>query len=109
MDIEWFRDLVICIAGLVATGVLIFIAVLAYLIYHRAKPVIDSAKNTSRTIERISSRVVDDVVKPVIELASLIQGVRQGMGFISKFFKKKEEAFSTSAFSPTLMMTIFKR
>ena len=90
MGIDWFRDLIICIFGLVAAGVLIFIAVLSFLLYRRVRVILDSVKATSRTIQGISSYVGDEVVKPVIEVAAIIQGVRQGIDTISKFFKKKE-------------------
>lgn len=90
MGIDWFRDLVICIFGLVAAGVFIFIAVLLFLLYRRVRVILDSVKATSRTIQGISSYVGDEVVKPVIEVAVLVQGIRQGIDTISKFFKKKE-------------------
>jgi len=90
MGIDWFRDLSICIFGLVAAGVFIFIAVLLFLLYRRVRVILDSVKATSRTIQGISSYVGDEVVKPVIEVAALIQGIRQGIDTISKFFKKKE-------------------
>ena len=90
MSIDWFRDLIICIFGLVATGVLIFVAVLSFLLYRRVRTILNSVKATSRTIQGISSYVGDEVVKPVIEVAALIQGIRQGVDNISRFFKKKE-------------------
>jgi len=90
MSIDWFRDLVICIFGLVAAGVLIFIAVLLFLLYRRVRVILDSVKATSKTIQGLSSYVGDEVVKPVIEVAAIIQGVRQGIDTISRFFKKKE-------------------
>ena len=90
MGIEWFRDLVICIVGLVATGVLIFVAVLAYLLYRRTRPILDSIKTTSATVEKISSYVGEGVAKPLIQVAALVQGIRQGIDTISKLFKKKE-------------------
>ena len=90
MGIDWFRDLIICIFGLVAAGVLIFIAVLSFLLYRRVRAILDSAKATSRTIQGISSYVGDEVVKPVIEVAAIIQGLRQGIDTISRFFRKKE-------------------
>ena len=90
MGIDWFRDLIICIFGLVAAGALIFIAVLSFLLYRRVRVILDSVKATSKTIQGISSYVGDEVVKPVIEVAAIIQGVRQGIDTISKFFKKKE-------------------
>ena len=42
MSLEWFRDLVICIWGLVTTGVFILIAVLAYSLYRKTMPILDS-------------------------------------------------------------------
>ena len=90
MSIDWFRDLVICIWGLVATGVLIFAAVLSLLLYRRIKAILDSVRATSKTIEGISSYVGDEVVKPVIEVAALIQGIRQGVDTIGRFFRKNE-------------------
>ena len=48
MSIEWFRDLVLCIFGLGATVVLIFLAVLAFLLYRRLQPALDSMKTTAR-------------------------------------------------------------
>ena len=90
MSIDWFRDLIICIFGLVAAGVLIFIAVLSFLLYRRVRVILDSVKATSKTIQGLSSYVGDEVVKPVIEVAAIIQGIRQGIDTISRFFKKKE-------------------
>ena len=90
MSVDWFRDLVICIWGLVATGVLIFAAVLSFLLYRRIRAILDSVRTTSKTIQGISSYVGDEVVKPVIEVAALIQGIRQGVDNIGRFFKKKE-------------------
>ena len=90
MSIDWFRDLVICIFGLVAAGALIFIAVLSFLLYRRVRVILDSVKATSKTIQGLSSYVGDEVVKPVIEVAAIIQGIRQGIDTISRFFKKKE-------------------
>lgn len=88
MGIDWFRDLFICIFGLVATGVLIFSTVLLFLLYRRVRTILDSVKATSKTIQGVSSYVGDEVVKPVIELAAIIQGIRQGVDTIGKFFKK---------------------
>lgn len=90
MSIEWYRDLFICILGLVAAGVLIFVAVLSYSLYRRIRSILDSIKTTSRTIQWISSYIGDEVVKPVIQVAAVVQGMRQGIGTISRFFKKQE-------------------
>ena len=91
MDIGWFRDLVICISGLVVTVVVIFIAVLAYLLYNKARSLMDSIKATSATINEISSAVRDEIVKPVLQWVSLIRGVMQGIDLVSRFFRKEEQ------------------
>jgi hypothetical protein len=90
MDIGWFRDLVICISGLVITVVVIFIAVLSYVLYNRARSVLDSIKATSATVNEISSAVRDEIIRPVAQLVALIRGVFQGIDLVSRFFGKKE-------------------
>ena len=91
MSIEWFRDLVVCIFGLGATVVLIFLAVLACLLYRRLRPALDSVRKTTKTMENISSCVEAEVVGPLAQIAALMQGIRQATGFVSRFTKKKEE------------------
>lgn len=90
MSIDWLRDLIICIAGLVVAGVLIFIAVLLYSLYHRTKDILDSLRATSTTLQGVASYVGDELVKPVIQLVALAQGIRQGIDTVIKFFKKEE-------------------
>ena len=90
MDIGWLRDLVICISGLVITVVVIFIAVLSYVLYNRARSVLDSIKATSATVNEISSAVRDEIIRPVAQLVALIRGVFQGIDLVSRFFGKKE-------------------
>ncbi|MFC1966629.1 hypothetical protein ACFLVW_02080 [Chloroflexota bacterium] len=90
MSIDWFRDLVISIFGVVATGVSIFIAVLAYSLYRRIKPVLKSLKKSAKTIQTLSSYTENEVVKPLIQMATVIQGVRQGINAVSKIFQKKK-------------------
>jgi hypothetical protein len=91
MDIGWFRDLVICISGLVVTLVVIFAAILAYLLYNKTRSVLNSIEATSENIHEISSAVRDEVVKPVVQVASLIRGISQGIDMVSRFFKKEQE------------------
>lgn len=90
MDITWFRDLVICVFGLVVTVVAIFIAVLSYLLYIRVKFVLDSMKTASATINELCSAVQDEIIRPIVQLGALIRGVLQGIDFVSRLFKKKE-------------------
>ena len=90
MSIDWLRDLVICIFGLVATGVFVFVAVLLYSLYRRTWSILDSIETISKTIQGITSYVGDEVTKPLIQVVALTQGIRQGINTISKFFKKQE-------------------
>jgi len=91
MDIGWFRDLVICIFGLATTVVVIFVAVLAYLLYRKTKPILDSMQATSATIKEITSSVKEEIVKPILNFAALIRGIAQGIELATKFFKKEEK------------------
>lgn len=88
MDVAWFRDLIICISGAVLAVVLIFTAVLMYLLYRKTKSVLDLIKTASKNIQVITSIVRDEVAKPIIGMAVFIQGIRQGINTISKFFRK---------------------
>ncbi len=90
MSIEWFRDLVIAISGLVLIGVLILFAVISYSLYRRARAILDSVKATSRTIQDISDYAGGGVAKPLIQVVAIIQGIRQGVDTFSKLFKKKK-------------------
>lgn len=89
MDIGWYRDLAIVILVVVATVVLIIITVLAFSLYRRMRPILDSVKTAGKTIQQITSYVGEEVVKPVIQIAALVQGIRQGIDSVSKLFKRK--------------------
>ena len=104
MDIEWFRDLVICISGLTITVVLILIAVLSYSLYRKAgsaitsleatlnerRSTLESIEHISATIQGIFGSVEDEIIKPLVGVASLVQGIRQGIDAVSRIFKKEE-------------------
>ena len=90
MGIEWFRDLAISLSGLILIGVLIFIAVLAYLLYLRISSILDSMKIVSKNVQGISSFVTDEVAKPLIQVVAFVQGIRQGINAIGKLFKRKK-------------------
>jgi len=90
MGIDWFRDLVIAISGLVLIVVLIFIAVLAFSLYRRARSILDSVRATSKTIQEVSSYAGNEVVKPITQVVALIQGVRQGIDAVGRLFGRKE-------------------
>jgi amino acid transporter len=89
--IEYFRDLAVCIFAVAATVVVIFLAVLAFLFYRRLRPILDSVKATTKTVKDISSCVEVEVAAPLAQVAAFVQGIRQAVGLVSRFTKKKEE------------------
>jgi len=90
MSIEWFRDLAICILGLGVTIVAIFIGVLAFLLYRKLRPILDSVKATTKTVENISSCVEEEISRPLAQFAAFIQGIRQAISLVSRFPRRKE-------------------
>ena len=91
MDIAWYRDLVICVWGLVATLVVIMVGVLSFLLYRKLKPILNSLEATSNTINDITATVRDEVVAPVVQITALIRGISQGIDLVSGIFKKGKE------------------
>ena len=91
MNIEWFRDLAICILGFGATAVIVLIGVLALLLYRKLRPILDSVKATTKTVENVSSCVEEEEVRPLTQLAAFVQGIRQAINLVTRFTKNKEE------------------
>jgi uncharacterized membrane protein len=91
VNIEWFRDLVLCIFGLGVTVAAIILVVLAFLLYFKIRPILDSIKATSQTVANISSSVEEEVAKPLAQIMAFVQGIRQAIGLVSRFTKKEED------------------
>ena len=90
MSIEWFRDLVICIFGLGATVALVFMGILAFLLYRKIKPILDSSRATVKTVENISSCVEEEVARPLAHIVAFVQGITQAVNMVSRFSRRKE-------------------
>jgi uncharacterized protein YoxC len=90
VSIEWFRDLAIVILGFGVTLVAIFIGVLAFLLYRKMKPILDSVKTTTKTVENMSTTVAEEVSRPLAQLAAFVQGIRQVTSLFSRFSRRKE-------------------
>jgi hypothetical protein len=91
MGIDLARDLIICISGSVITLVVIFIAILAFMLYKRVQPILNSVRSTTANVQEITSTVKDEVIKPISQFGVLIRGIAEGIQLASKFFKKKEQ------------------
>jgi len=90
VGIEWFRDLAIVILGFGVTAVAVFIGILAFLLYQRLRPILDSVKTTAKTVENVSSTMKEEVCHPLAQLAAFIQGMRQAVNLFSGFSRRKE-------------------
>ena len=90
MDIAWFRDLVICIFGILATISVVTMTVLAVMWFRRAKPIMESVRKTTESVENLSSCVEMEVARPLAQVASFISGVRQAVGLVNRFTNRKD-------------------
>ena len=89
MNIEWLRDLAVCILGLGATVTIVFIGILAFLLYRKLSPILDSAKNTVKTVENLSSCVEEEVAKPLSQVVAFVQGIAQAVNLVGRFSRRK--------------------
>ena len=91
MDIAWFRDLSVIVLAIVVVTMVIVMGVIAIKFYRRARPIIDSIKATAANVEEISSFVKEAVVKPILCVATIIQGIRHGIEWFTNMGKKENE------------------
>ncbi|MGA9047971.1 MAG: hypothetical protein WB588_03170 [Dehalococcoidia bacterium] len=90
MDLSGWRDLVIIIWGVVATIALVFISVIIYLFYKRTMSLLESADMVVSKVADIVDYADKEVIRPVTQLGTMIQGILQGISLFSSIFKKKE-------------------
>ena len=91
MSLAELRDLFIIIFSLVGIGATIFLAILLFLVFVKVRSILDSGRETLGNVRDISSVVSDDIVKPLIGIASFAQGLRQAVEVISGVARRKEE------------------
>ncbi|MEE8419918.1 MAG: hypothetical protein V3R92_00510 [Dehalococcoidales bacterium] len=89
MSIEWFRDLAIVILGLGVTVVVISMGILAWLLYRKLRPILDSVKATTKTVEKFSATVEEEIYQPIAQVATFIHGIRKAIKLTSRFTKHK--------------------
>jgi len=85
VSIEWLRDLALCILGFGAVVAIIFMGVLAFLLYRKVSPILESVKGTTQTVRNISSCVEEEVAQPLIQIAAFVQGISQVVGLVRQF------------------------
>ena len=87
MGIEWFRDLSVTILCFVTTAAIILIATLIYLLYRKAKSALLLAESAAKKAYDTVT-IIQEFIKPLLLIISLIQGICGGLGGISKIFSK---------------------
>jgi hypothetical protein len=102
MGIEWYRDLIICIAGvitcilfLVAAGVIIYFAVIAKSLNKKAKSVMNAVEETTTIAKGVVSDIREDVsevkeeiMSPLVQIMAIVQGVRKGFELVNTLIGK---------------------
>jgi len=88
MSIEWFRDLIIVIYGFLGIIVLIFVIIIAILIYKKTRTVLNSIQATTNEVKQIVDTIKTEFVDPIAQAMAVVQGIKQGISTISKLFRK---------------------
>ena len=88
MGIEWFRDLSITVLGFVASVALIFLAILSYRLYRTLNTSILQVNAVSKIVHD-TVVLVQDSIKPMLSIMTMIQAIRAGFEVVSKMFKKE--------------------
>ena len=118
MGIEWYRDLVICVAGAVAAVVLIVVAVLLLSLRRKIAAVLDSIQTASEKagsvlasveavsdkansildslvavstrVQELSSYLREEIATPMVRYAAVARGIRERVDRVRSYFRKKE-------------------
>lgn len=91
MGIEALRDVVIIVSGLVVTLAAIFVAVITYLLYHRASIILKSATTVATRVEALTAIATEQIGKPLIRAAGIVGGLACGIRGINRIFRKGGE------------------
>ena len=118
MGIEWYRDLVICVAGAVAAVVLIVVGVLLLSLRRKIAAVLDSIETAaekagsvlasveaasdkagsildslvavSTSVQGLSSHLREEIGTPMVRCAAVARGIRERVDRVSSYLRKKE-------------------
>lgn len=91
MTIGWLRDMVIIIYGLVSVAFLTLIGIMAFSLFRRSEVILDSLKVTSANIEEISTVAREQMVRPMIQVGSVFQGITRWIEMIGGYFKRTKK------------------
>ncbi|KPJ54686.1 MAG: hypothetical protein AMJ37_00175 [Dehalococcoidia bacterium DG_18] len=83
MSLAELRDLFIIIFAVLGIGATIFFTVIAFLIFRRTLAILNTGKTIVSNIRSITTAVSHDVVKPLVSIAGVVQGIAKVLDFIS--------------------------
>lgn len=90
MSIAELRDLFIVIFSVAGVAAIIFISIIAFLVYRRIRYILDSARATVTNIREVTSVMSEDVAKPLANIASVLQGIAKVLEFITGPVRRRE-------------------
>lgn len=89
MELSAWRDIILIIWGLVATVAIVFIAVIMFLFYRRTVSLLESTDLMVARVSDIVDYAEKEMIRPVRQFGTMMQGIIQGVGIFSSIFKKK--------------------
>ena len=90
MELSFWRDIILIIWGLVATVAIVFISIILFLFYRRTISLLDSTDLVVARVSNIMDYAEKEMIRPVRQFGTMIQGIIQGVSIFSSIFKKKE-------------------
>ena len=89
MELSWWLDLVIVVGGFI--GILIGLVILLLVVsiyrktsilFNRSNRVMDSIEKAACNVENFTQYATKELIKPIIEISALFQGLKAGLGSI---------------------------
>jgi hypothetical protein len=90
MDLSWWRDLVIVVWGLITTIAVVCVCILAFMFYKKLVPLIEDADIVVGKVGDVVDYTKEEVIVPVVQFTSTVEGIVRGITLIADIFKKKE-------------------
>lgn len=88
METSLIRDVVVIVSGIVLTVVAIVVAGTAVSLHRKADPILRSVKRTALRVEALSIIADNELMRPIMQAARVVQGMASAVGEIGKLFKK---------------------
>ncbi len=91
MELSIWRDIILIIWGLVATVAIVFISVILFLFYRKTISVLDSTDLMVARVGTIVDYAEKELIRPVRQLGTMVQGILQGVSIFGSIFRRKED------------------